>query len=827
MAGANFDLYLSVVIFLATIWLSGRISREFGISPIIGEIAAGVAVGPNALNLVPYVEDPNHGDDGHSDWMSVWVLLGSFGVTLMIVESGTHIHFKKLREVGMDSLQVAVIGTFLPLALGMGFFLIIGESVTTSFACGCALAPTSVGIALKLLGEANQLNSTPGQTIVTAAFLDDIFSLVLLVIVVNLKGTVTIWTIVTPFILCFLFLAYGVYTSARIMPRLIPWILSHVQEVQKKNYQPRDEVHLGLMVTFMILYGWIAHYLGSHLLGAFVAGMSFCEVPRSMYIWRNQMKRLSNWLVRLFFSSTVAFSIPVQQMFDFTSFWKGLILAILPTILAKCVAGVFVGKFRWVIGVAMIGRGEFAYLVAETLVKEKLVSEKVYAMLIWALLWAVLIGPILFKYVLKRAFRDKPKTGIKCFEINASGKHHNNIHFEIVDTLHHLQLDVLEATTETDGQVDICQFIVSCGDNDDLNEDMIAEIQHDIVEALNDPEAQVTLAPHDQEFANENKNIVEIRIMSQHHPAILPQILRLFSQLHLEVLKIHTEDHLDVDHDVFFCEVEQNFGPDLPDLAVVRYGLRDIFHQHNEKCEVMVRRCEKEKLHTVTENKRIRFGPSSPRSPETPISTREINLANAPAHHLLDPLGEGFEISFIMTGRVPTNVLMEICFYLSDLELDVTAVDLVQIESADNSVKGTISTRDILIYKGTIEPGDPKRKMEIDRRLRPVICSRCSQNRLWIRRTREEDYAGDADLHSDFHSPSTKANGSVRMRSVPRRSMMAQPRLTKRLTMIDTNGDIQQFAQNNSNDDGLMQLQSEKVMTNVRRKLQRLHSTST
>ena len=61
--------------------------------------------------------------------------------------------------------------------------------------------------------------------------------------------------------------------------------------------------------------------------------------------------------------------------------------------------------------------------------------------------------------------------------------------------------------------------------------------------------------------------------MSQHHPAILPQILRLFSQLHLEVLKIHTEDHLDVDHDVFFCEVEQNFGPDLPDLAVVRYGV--------------------------------------------------------------------------------------------------------------------------------------------------------------------------------------------------------------------------------------------------------------
>jgi len=741
--------------------LAGRICNEFGISPIIGEIAAGVALGPEALNLVPYV--PDSSDGGHHD-ESVWKLLGQFGVTLMIAESGTHIHFKKLREVGANALVIAILGTFIPLLLGMGFFLIMGEDFLVSFAAGAALAPTSVGIALKLLGEANQLNSIPGQTIVTAAFLDDIFSLILLVIVLNLKDEVTAMTIIGPFVQCFLFLGWGLFSASRIVPKVVPWILSQLHEVSKSSFQPRDEIHLGLMVLLLICYSWIASFIGSHLLGAFVAGMSFCEVPRSMYIWRSQLKRISAWLVRLFFCATVAFSIPVSSMFTLESFWKGLILAIIPTVAGKIVAGVFAGKWKWVIGVAMVGRGEFAYLVAENCLSEGLITVDTYAICVWALLLAVVVGPLLFKYVLERAFRDKQRSGIKYFEINASGQHHNNIHFEIVDTLHHLQLDVLEAEVETDGQVDTCKFIVSCGENEDLDEDMIAEIRHDIVEALNDPEAQVNLAPHDQDLANDQKEIVEIRIMSQHHPSVLPEILNLFVQLHLDVIKIHTEDHLDIDTDVFFCEQNHDKGEtESVDLAVIRYGLRDIFHQHNEKCEVMVKRVSRDRVNGSNTSSRKRM-------------LEDRHRSKSAAAQLLNAHGDGFEISFTLDKKPPTKFLVEISYKLCDLDLDVIAIDFTLDERGlgMGSCYCFIHTRDIkhMQAKECHASFDTKRRrQEVEFQLSQMIKEEHTDASLTVVDKKESDDETDDEGHQ-------KKNKALENR----------PKLTRRLTKIHTDG---------------------------------------
>ena len=93
------------------------------------------------------------------------------------------------------------------------------------FAAGCALAPSSVGIASKLLTEAKQLNSDYGQTIVSAAFLDDILAIILLVVLESvgqtdsLEDSVTVTeeepnitidpiVIITAFAYCFLFLGF-------------------------------------------------------------------------------------------------------------------------------------------------------------------------------------------------------------------------------------------------------------------------------------------------------------------------------------------------------------------------------------------------------------------------------------------------------------------------------------------------------------------------------------------------------------------------------------------------------------------------------------------
>ena len=99
----------------------------------------------------------------------------------MIFESGMHFDFDKAKECGPIACVIAVLGTILPLIFGtiLVMLLCAKPMFPEGVSAGTALAPTSVGIALKLLNEAKQLQERHGQIIITAAFVDDILSLVL------------------------------------------------------------------------------------------------------------------------------------------------------------------------------------------------------------------------------------------------------------------------------------------------------------------------------------------------------------------------------------------------------------------------------------------------------------------------------------------------------------------------------------------------------------------------------------------------------------------------------------------------------------------------
>ena len=116
-------------------------------SPIIGEIVMGILFGPNVANFVPYEQ--------------FFRLAGIFGVTLMIFESGMHLDFEMIKVVGKKACVVAVLGTFLPIISGIGLIYVFAPDMYTiwpvGLAVGVSLAPTSVGMALKMLGESKQL----------------------------------------------------------------------------------------------------------------------------------------------------------------------------------------------------------------------------------------------------------------------------------------------------------------------------------------------------------------------------------------------------------------------------------------------------------------------------------------------------------------------------------------------------------------------------------------------------------------------------------------------------------------------------------------------
>ena len=546
MGGSDvFSDLITVTGFITALYAGGWIFQKIKLSPILGEIAAGVILGPEVLKLMS------------KDQESFISLLGNFGVTLMIFGSGMHVHFEKLKVVAGRSFAIATLGTLLPIAAGMAFVLIfygasqkhhvdeVGANVTSAplvacnddgsgsgcpdddtqsvypdgFALGCALAPTSVGIALQLLTESKQLDSVVGQTIITSAFVDDIFSIVALVILTKLaEGDFGPLTVILPIIQCFAFLFVGGAIAFFVFPKMMRKVFELVpfNKDNDASLQPAHQVQLIFMFAVLCLYGYISSLIGSHLLGAFVAGMSFSNVPRSHQVWTRQMKRILKWLVRLFFGSSIAFSIPISKMFDPNSIWKGLICGLIPCIVMKIIAGLpALPEHRLVVGTAMVGRGEFAYLVAETakstILKTgskpygRMMSEEVYSIAVWALLCATIFAPFGFKFFLARLSRqaalEKAKLGrppVFSFRLKVKGTYHGTMVHDVLASLKEMGLIPDNVGVETDGVTFILTTTVTTKQQrteDDIDLEQFETIKHHIFEVLNDEDGQVMMVP--------------------------------------------------------------------------------------------------------------------------------------------------------------------------------------------------------------------------------------------------------------------------------------------------------------------------------------------
>merc|ERR1712190_682493 len=209
--------------------------------------------------------------------------------------------------------------------------------------------------------------------------------------------------------------------AVRVWPPVLKWIFAKVPETKAGAKVTRhDEVMWFLMFVVLVAYGQITHLCGTHLWGCFIAGMSFATDHHAHHVWVRQVKRITCWFLRIFFACTLAWSIPIEQLFSLDAFLKGTLMGIGPCILTKVCCGPFMGKPRWVIGWAMVGRAEFAYFIAIMAKSLKMVDDKLFAILIWSLIYATIFAPLIFRKVLM-AFMEREGKPMPRLEHRASG----------------------------------------------------------------------------------------------------------------------------------------------------------------------------------------------------------------------------------------------------------------------------------------------------------------------------------------------------------------------------------------------------------------------
>lgn len=388
------DLY-DAIIFFACIYIGGQIANFCRMPSLVGEIIVGILLGPPLADFVPNPE--------------AFVLLGEVGLVLLVVEAGIDVDVSTLKLIGTRGLIIAVIGSVLPISLGIIIAIIINgtDNIKESIAAGATFGPTSVGVALSILRSGGVLNTPVGQLIISAAVIDDMIALIVLSQLESLAGTIDAASILIPVVSAVAFLSIGGYIAIFVVP---PIVHKYVHPKIKEEHIGKAE--LGIMFGILLFMMPATFYAkASYLMGGFIAGLAFCTSHDLHVEFVRQLKRLMQWLLRIFFAASIGFQVPIKDLFTGTVIWKGLVFCL--ALSGKLLAGFLVPNFNQsraftgphlrdclITGFALAAEGEFAFVIAVFSVSEGLISEELYAAVVLAVLLSTIVPPFLLRFTI-------------------------------------------------------------------------------------------------------------------------------------------------------------------------------------------------------------------------------------------------------------------------------------------------------------------------------------------------------------------------------------------------------------------------------------------
>ena len=287
------------IIFITVAWVLGNLCSKIGLPSLVGEIATGFLLGPPLADFVPFPE--------------AMVLMGNIGLIGLMLESGINIDVAQLKESGKRAVIMAFVGSALPLLVGLGLGQLAGQDIKSSISIGASFAPSSFGVAAGALTSGEIINTPIGQCVVAMSVVDDVLGLVLLAIVQvftdpNPKDV----EFVIPFISSFGYLIVLGYSGITWIPRLIE---NRIMPLFPEKH--REFGAFAMMFFLLIAYMPLLNYSrASSLTGAFLAGLTFSQINSIHASFVSKGRHLLNWLLRIFFSATIGFQVPVTRFND-------------------------------------------------------------------------------------------------------------------------------------------------------------------------------------------------------------------------------------------------------------------------------------------------------------------------------------------------------------------------------------------------------------------------------------------------------------------------------------------------------------------------------
>jgi Kef-type K+ transport system membrane component KefB len=384
-----FDLLLM----FASAKILGEIFARIKQPAVIGEILAGIILGPYIFGLINPLD---------TEAFRIYKVLAEIGVIILLFTIGLQTKVDQIMKVGGTSLVVATLGVILPFFFGYLYTLTVEHSTVEAMFIGAAMVATSVGITARVLADLGIIDSRAARVILGAAVIDDIIGLLVLAVVTGVgKGAISYVKIALVTLEAIGFVIFIVVIGKRLVFRVAPRL---------SFFKSRNAPFI-LAILFCLGLSAVASYIDlAAIVGAFMAGMVLAELNIE-FNFSLKFESLYDFLVPFFFV-VMGTQVDLSVFTRFNLIGAALILtvfAIAGKLIGCGIGAIGLGlKEASLVGVGMVPRGEVGMIVASIGLGMGAISSDLYSIVIFMVVVTTLLTPpILAQMIHKQLLKKK------------------------------------------------------------------------------------------------------------------------------------------------------------------------------------------------------------------------------------------------------------------------------------------------------------------------------------------------------------------------------------------------------------------------------------
>ena len=371
----------AMLLVFASAKLLAELFERLGQPGIVGEILAGVLIGPSVLNWITPNELLN--------------ALADLGAMFLLFRVGLEVKAHELMKLGGTATLVAGSGVVVPFLFGWAILLAWGAPQNEAIFVGAAMVATSVGITAQVLAAKNLLHATASKIILAAAVIDDVMGLLVLAVVSSLTHGKLEWLqlALTGVLACGFTVVIAKW-GTQAMSAVVPKATENLRV---------GEAHFALAMCLLFALSLAAVYTGvAAIVGAFLAGLALAESTGTRV--RDLAHGVTELLVPFFLAG-------IGLKVDLRAFSEPKLIGLALVILAAAVISKFIGcglgalglgkadALR--IGVGMIPRGEVGMVVAQIGFGFGIIHQDVYGVVVFMSVATTIVAPPLIKIAFK------------------------------------------------------------------------------------------------------------------------------------------------------------------------------------------------------------------------------------------------------------------------------------------------------------------------------------------------------------------------------------------------------------------------------------------